>query len=162
LNIKFLLILKKRNNIIINNELYSEKLFIDIIKYILDRRYIKFEEKPVLDISNVTIDVNNISIIRKIFREKGLGEIFISSNYGNKNLNEILNENIFDGIYYSPQYDSLESVIIGSNKTFNYFYTRLLYYNFSELNVKDNKKIFRTSIPMSNYPFYLNIIFLWL
>ena len=156
MNINFLLILKKRNNIIINNELYSEKLFIDIIKYILDRRYIKFEEKPVLGISNFTIDFNNISIIRKIFREKGLGEIFILSNYGNKNLNETLNENIFDGIYYSPQYDSLEPVIIGSNKTFNYFYTRLLYYNFSEINFKDNKKIFRTSIPMSNYPCSLN------
>ena len=157
LKIHFLIIFEN-NGITINGEDFNiSKLFIDIMKYILDERYIKFNNKYVIGVNYDDIDENNINILRQRFKENGLGDIFILSNINDNSINSTLNNNTIDGQYFSTEYDSLEKVILHYNKTVGYFYLHLIYHNLfleSTLN-ESNLNIFRTSIPITKSPFYL-------
>lgn len=129
----------------------------DIKKYIIDERYIKINNKFVIGINRDDIDDNDINILRQKFRENNLGEIFILSGANDKNIKELINKNIYNGLYHSTSYDILEQTIFYFNKTYNYFYIHLLYENINfEYNYNYYKKndisIFRTSFPVPKCP----------
>ena len=147
---------KKANNFNVS------KFFSDIKKYVIDERYIKFRNKrPIIGINNKDIDEKDINILRQKFRENNLGEIFILLNVNdtyvndNNNISYALNKNIFDGLYYSTQTDSLEQVEFYYNKSYAYFYTELLYHNLLMNITKNYSYIFRTTVPLLNYPKYI-------
>ena len=151
LNIKFFLIwnFEEREE---NKNINITKFFNDIRKYIIDSRYIRFENKSVIGINFDDIKDNEIKFLRQMFKESQLGDIYILSNINDNNINNSNKINIFDGLYYSTKYDSLEKVN-HYNKTFGYFYTHLIYYNLL-LDFPINN-IFRTSEAMIKYPIYL-------
>ena len=129
----------------------------DIKKYIIDERYIKINNKFVIGINRDDIDDNDINILRQKFRENNLGEIFILSGANDKNIKELINKNIYNGLYHSTSYDILEQTIFYFNKTYNYFYIHLLYENINfEYNYNYYKNndipIFRTSFPVPKCP----------
>ena len=141
-----------------NKNFNVTKFFVDIKKYVMDERYIKFQNnRPIIGINNKDIEENDIDMLRDKFRENNIGEIFILLNVNDDNLirNTSLIKNSLDGIYYSTRIDSLERIMFGYNGTFGYFYTNLLYHNIN-LNITNNfSYIFRTSIPFANYPKYI-------
>ena len=162
LDINFLLIYEpeligKESNKNIN--LNISEFFYDIKEYVIDERYIKFNNtRPIIGINNKNIEEKDINILRQKFRENNLGEIFILLNVNDAYIkdNNALKKNIFDGVYYSTQIDSLDKVEFYNNNTYGYFYTDLLYHN-TFLNIKNNNNyMFRTSKPLINYPKYIN------
>ena len=133
------------------------KFFSDISKYVTDKRYIKFNnERPIIAIDDENIKEKDLNILRQNFRENNFGEIFILLK---SNDEYIINHNISlkksDGIFYSPQINSLEKVKFYYNRTYGYFYTELLYHNLLLNIMNNNSYIFRTSIPFLNYPKYI-------
>ena len=150
LKINFLIIFKKnkpKNNEI---DITNYKLFDIIIKYAVDKRYIKFFNKYVIGLNNGDFNKKEILIIREAFKINGLGEIFIISQTNNyKHIIEC--NNVYDGFYYSPKFDSLEKIKFHYNKTNGYFYTHLIYHNLLKPPL-NNSIIFRVSIPLSIYP----------
>jgi hypothetical protein len=153
-NINFLLIWKNEEREIYHDYKINQ-FFYDIKKYIIDGRYMKIDNKLVLGISNHNINESDINILRHLFKENELGELFILSNANQESLDNILKKNIFDGIYYSTKYDSLPKINLDWNKSNAYFYTHLLYVN-KHLKLPNNKKIYRTSEAMTKYPLYLD------
>ena len=108
---------EKNNNI--------SRLFIDIKKFIVDQRYIKFYNKSVIVFNQDDINRTDIFYLREKFRNNNLGEIYILSLTNNYN-QTIDNNSIYNGLCYSPSYISLEKVRLRHNKTISYFYTHLL------------------------------------
>ena len=153
LNINFLLICKNGENEVDFNYNINQ-LFSHIRNYVIDYRYIKIKNKPIIGIDDEIIKENDIYKLRQIFRNNKLGEIFILSNANDENIQNKANKNLFDGLYYSTHYNSLEKTYFNFNKSFGYFYTHLLYHNLF-LRFPNNKTIFRTSEAMSRYPIYL-------
>ena len=145
-----------------DNNFNVTKFFDDIKRYVIDDRYIKFKNKrPIIGINNKDIEEKDINILRQKFRENHIGEIFILLNVNdtyvndNNNISYKLNKNIFDGLYYSTQTDSLEQVEFHYNNSFGYFYTELLYHNLFMNITKNYSYIFRTSVPLLNYPKFI-------
>ena len=130
-------------------------LFTELKKYVIDERYIKYENKYMIGINNAFIKENEIKILKQLFNKNKLGEIFVLSNANDKNIQNIANKNIFDGIYYSTLHDSLEKTIFGYDRTFGYFYTHLLYHNFF-IKFPNIKNVYRTSEAMRKHSIYLN------
>ena len=155
LEINYFLIMQKENEETNHIKIDIIQFYDDIKKYVEDERYIKFEDKYVIGINNFDVNENDINILRQKFRESGLGEIFILSK-SNESKNNLSIKNIFDGLYHLPSYDSLEKVIFYFNNTNWYFYTHLLYNNLPEQINDENNIIFRTSIPLTKYPIYIN------
>ena len=154
LDINFFLIFKKEENEQ-NNNFSISGLFYDIKKYILDKRYIKFDNKSVIGINYNDIKEKEINTLKQMFKESQMEDIFILSNIKDDNITNIINQKTFDGFYYSTNYYTLEKIIFDYNNTFGYFYTDLIYYNLFLQLPKQNNKIFRTSIVISNYPKYI-------
>ena len=156
LKINFFLMIE--NNIFFNDKNAQNKnikKFIgDMEKYMSDERYIKFDNKPVISINNDNIDEDDIYYLRSAFKVNNFGEIFIISNSNDINLTNKIRENIYDGLYHSTSYESLEKIIYSFNNTYNYFYTNLLEENLQFLNNNkiNDTLIFRTSITISEYP----------
>ena len=150
---------KKDNKV---NTFNATKFFDDIKKYVIDNRYIRFKNKrPIIGINNKDIEKKDINILRQKFRENYIGEIFILLNVNDTyinndyNISYRLNTNIFDGLYYTTQTDFLEKVELDYNKLSSYYYTELLYHNLL-MNITENYLyIFRTSIPLLNFPKYI-------
>jgi hypothetical protein len=118
------------NNEIILEEKYeendSEKFIKDIKKYLIDKLYIRKDEKPIIGIYNIKTIPNlkeNILQIRQKAREFEIGEIFIISCLNGLNINEINNMNIFDGVYKSPPKDLIETKIKNTRENFTYYYS---------------------------------------
>ena len=161
LNIKFILIWENnyffgdKNPVATKNNV--DDFYNEVKKYILDERYIKNNNKFIIGINHEDIDVNDINNLRQKFRQNNLGEIFILSRANDKNIKELIDKNMYNGLYHSTSYEILEPTIFYFNKTYNYFYTHLLYQNlyFEYNNNYDNKSdiyIFRTSFPVPNFP----------
>ena len=148
LKINFLIIIEDNK---IKNAI--DKLFDNIIKYIEDKRYIKFFNKNVIGINKNSFNQENIIILREEFKKRQLDEIFILSlTYNYKYIKN--NSNINNGFCYSPEFYYLKKVKFHYNKTYVYFYTHLIYNNL--LNPPLNKSnIFRISLPMSKYPIFI-------
>ena len=150
LKIKYLLILfKEETNIKININITH--IFLGIYKYVIDERYIKFNNKIIILINQNLFDEIEIFSLRQKFKENNIADIFVLSI--SNNLNKSLERNISNGLYYSPSIDYLEKINFQYNKTYSYFYTHLIYRNLLE--EVSNNNIFRTSIPLSKYPIYI-------
>ena len=154
----FILVWKNNNdsNIInINSNDYSYKFFEDIKKYIIDTRYIKINEKPVIAIYD-NYNNDNLKYIIKNLREKciqkQIGEIYIIINLENYNLEEIKNKQIFDAAYeFYPNkrlnnFTSIHSLIR--------IYSSIIYFNLHDLvsepyvfkNISNDFPFFRCSM----------------
>ena len=147
---------KKKKNKDMNFKI--SKFCSDISKYVMDKRYIKFNnERPIIGINNTDINKTDLYTLRQNFRDNNLGEIFILLNANDSYIiyNNIFDKNKSDGIYYSTNLDFLDKVRFYYNKTYGYFYTELLYHNLF-LNITNNDSyIYRTSVPLLNYPKYI-------
>ena len=98
LKINFLIIFEK---MAIKVDIYT--LYIDIIKYIEDHRYIKIFNKYAIGINKDSFNKNDIIILRTKFKEHKLGEIFIISFTNNYSHNkENFNNN--SGFCFSPPF----------------------------------------------------------
>ena len=154
LAINFLLIIENNISKIDKINVNISHIFVNIEKYIIDERYIKFYNRSVIGLDKDYFDNTDVINLRKKFKEKKLGEIFILSMTKNFNHSKE-NNSLYDGLFYSPSVDYLEKIHFEHNKTFAYFYTHLLYLNLlaSPLN-----KIysFRVSVAMKEYPIYIN------
>ena len=155
--INFLLIVEINSTKIDEKNNNISRLFIDIKKFIVDQRYIKFYNKSVIVFNQDDINRTDIFYLREKFRNNNLGEIYILSLTNNYN-QTIDNNSIYNGLCYSPSYISLEKVRLRHNKTISYFYTHLLYFNLLKppLNNTLNNNLFRMSISMSKHPIYAN------
>ena len=107
-----------KNNELILEEKYeendSEKFIKDIKKYLIDKLYIRKDEKPIIGLYNIKTIPNlkeNILQIRQKAREFEIGEIFIISCLNGQKVYEIYNKNIFDGAYKSSPKELLETEI---------------------------------------------------
>ena len=130
----------------------------DISKYVMDSRYIKFNnERPIIGINNTEIKKKDLITLRQNFRAYNLGEIFILLNANDSYIhyNNITEKSKSDGLLYSTKLEFLDKVKFYYNNTFGYFYTELLYHNL-HLNIPNNDTyIYRTTVPLLNYPFYI-------
>ena len=153
LKINFLLIFEI-NGITTNDEGFNiSKLFIAIKKYIIDERYIKFNNKYVIGINNTGFNRLILIKLREKFKENKLGEIFIFLRINNYNISK--DNIIYNGFLYSPSYTSLEKIKFQYNGTYGYFYTHLLYQNLL-LPPLINGNFFRMSISMSKNHIVIN------
>jgi hypothetical protein len=134
-NFHYMLIWKNKkvineNNKIILEEKYEEndpeKFITDIKKYLIDRLYIRKNEKPIIGIYNIKAIPNlrkTILKMRQKAREFEIGEIFIISCLNGLNISEINNLNLFDGAYKSPPKDLIETKIKNTRENFTYYYS---------------------------------------
>ena len=129
-------------------EVYSQLFIKDIEKYLIDYRYIKINNKPLLGIYEA-YDLSNLNQTIKKFREKskeyGIGEIFILVCLNNSETNKILNSQLFDGAFDLPPHHSLGNFKTRFKNTF--IYSELIYknikYNYSN---SKNFSFFRCSM----------------
>ena len=153
LKIHFLLIFKKSREAINDEDFNISQIFIDIKKYVLDERYIKFENKSVIGINNSCFNNFFLIKLREKFKVNKLGEIYLLKK--TNDYKRLKDNKIYNGFLYSPSYHSLERIKLQYNKTFGYFYTHLLYYNLL-LSPYINNKFFRMSISMVKYPLLIS------
>ena len=140
------------NNEIILEEKYeendSEKFIKDIKKYLIDKLYIRKNEKPIIGIYNIKAIPNlkeNILKIRQNARKFEIGEIFIITCLNGLKISEINYMNIFDGAYTSSPKELIEIQI--KNTKDNYIY----YYSLFISNITYNNK-------NSNFSFYKGVM----
>jgi hypothetical protein len=151
LNINFFLIIKKSETNI--NYINISLIYLNLRKYIVDYRYIKFNTKSLIGITQIDINKKFIIKLREKFREDQFGEIYIlTKTYDYKY--KLDNRSIFDGLLYFPYFESLEPIRLGE-KNITYFYKYLLYINLLKPPI-NNDNIFRMSLPMSEFPVYSN------
>ena len=151
LNINFFLIIKTNETIINSTNFNVSYIYINIKKYFVDHRYIKFNNKSLIGLTQIDFNEKNTIQLREKFREDQLGEIYILSNTSDSKYN-LNNGSIFDGLLYFPSYDLLKPINLGDKKI-TYFYTNLLYINLLNPPI-NNTNIFRISLPMSKFPVY--------
>ena len=151
LKINFLLLIENYRK---NVEAYINltKIFIDIKKYIIDERYIKFYNKYVIGLNDDAFNKSDINFFREKFKDDKLGKIFILSR-SNIHNNSIEDKNFCDGLLYSPSYESLERIFFKYNKSYEYFYSHLLYHNLLDFPLNNNI-CFRMSLALSKYPLF--------
>ena len=159
LDFKFLLIWANENwtrrwnglnkKILIKQEYnYNDPInfIIDIKKYLIDKRYIKINEKPIIGLyepMNIPNLEETISLWRKESINLGIGEIFILVTLNNNTYDEFKNIGLFNGVYeFSPR-DSFNYKIKYSP---NLLYTATLYKNINFINVSDDLPLFRGSM----------------
>ena len=113
----------------------------DIKKYLIDKRYIRIDGKPILGLYEPN-KVPNLREVIKIWRQKsrqfGIGEIFILISINYNKLEKFQNLNLFDAAYEFPPRNSFHNHRIPGKKTL--IYSELLYkssnLNESNFNIK--------------------------
>ena len=157
LSMPFLLILKTNGITDEKGESIDfDKISLNLTKYILDKRYIKIDNKPVIMLNHDKIDEIKIENIRRSFKNNKFGEIFILSNIDEKNLND-KNKNDkrgSNGQYYLTSLEELPKVNLYYKELYSYFYTHLLYHDKEIFSNIANNNIFRSSISINKYPIY--------
>lgn len=125
------------------NECDSFNFIKDIKKYIIDERYIKIDNKPIIGlyepkkISNLSTTILNW---RNESKKLGLGEIYILVCLNNYSLNEMKKFKLFDAVYEFPPRDSLKY----SLKYFPYLlYMKTLYKNLDYENITNDFPLYR-------------------
>ena len=107
------------------------KFIKDIKKYIIDKRYIKIDKKPVIGIYEPTKILNlneTIFIWREKAKEYGIGEIYILVSLNNHHIEEFNSKQLFNGIYqFFPRDPFFESKFIYNSQYYCYLYTSILY-----------------------------------
>lgn len=152
--IQFLLVLERDKEEVNHADINITQFFLEIKNIIIDERYIKFDNKPVIGINQEECNNKNIELLREKFKDYGLGDIYILIR-NNSNTPIIQKKTEFDGEVYSPTHQSLEKVIFYYNNTFGYFYTHLLYHNLLDNSYDKRSNIFRTSVAIAKYPLYV-------
>ena len=110
LEINFFLIFENIN--FLKGQKHNINKFInDIKKYMLDERYIKFNNKYIIGLINESLNENDINLLRSAFKENNIDEIFIISNANDININKKIRKNIYDGLYHSTSYESTSLAI---------------------------------------------------
>ena len=129
-------------------EEYSLLFIKDIEKYLIDHRYIKINNKPLLGIYEPYDLINLNQIIKKIrekSKETGIGEIFILACLNKNETRKIINSQLFDGAFDFPPHHLLGNFKIRFKNTF--IYNELIYknieYNYSN---SRNFSFFRCSM----------------
>ena len=123
-----------------------EKFIKDIEKYLIDNRYIKIDEKPVIGVYEPYKIINlNKTILtwRKKAREYGIGEIFILVTLNQYNIEELQKMNLFNGVYQFSPRDTFDCKIKSKS---NYLYTGTLYKEFNLTNIKNDFYLFKGSM----------------
>ena len=129
------------------NKNSMEKFIIDIKNYLLDERYIKVNNSPIIGIYSPN-NIDNISSLISIWRlkakEVGIENIFILGYLNSKNLkNETIYKNkILDGIIFLPNFEEL----FRDYNNQKYFFYKSLLYEFEFNKIIDLK--FFGSIPL--------------
>jgi len=128
------------------NEIDPYNFIKDIKKYIIDRRYIKINDKPIIGLyepKKVPNISRTISIWRETSKKIWLGEIFIIACLNDNNYKEMKDLNLFDATYeFSPR-DSLKNFV----KDRPYLlYTTTLYKDVEYLNASDDFPLYRGSM----------------
>jgi lipopolysaccharide biosynthesis protein len=157
LNFPFLLIWANENwtrqwnggnkDILIKQE-YRDKdpeLFIkDIKKYLIDKRYIKIENRPVIGLYE-PFYIPQLNKTIKIWREKsieyGIGNIFILVCLSNHKINKIQDIKLFDGAYDFPPRNKIKNIRLKYRNTNIFLYSSLIYKNIYLNNIIDSKKL---------------------
>ena len=117
----------------------------DIKKYLIDKRYIRIDDKPILGLYEPN-KVPNLREVIKIWRQKsrqfGIGEIFILISINYNKLEKFQNLNLFDAAYEFPPRNSFHNHRIPGKKTL--IYSELLYKskNLNESNFNLHKLLF--------------------
>ena len=119
---------------------------IDIKKYLIDKRYIKINQKPIIGLYEPK-NIPNLEKIISQWREEciklGIGEIFILVTLNNNTYEEFKKIGLFNGVYeFSPR-DSFNCKIKYSK---NLLYTATLYKNINFINATDDFPLFRGSM----------------
>ena len=135
-----------KNGEILMKQEYRDKdpeLFIkDIKKYIIDFRYIKINNKPIIGLYE-PFKIPKLNKTIKIWREKskeyGIGKIFILICVNRNSIKKIQNLKIFDGAYDFPPRNNIDKIFIKFKKTF--LYSELLYKNIYLNKIINTKKI---------------------
>ena len=125
----------------------------DIKKYVIDKRYIKIDNKPVIGLYEPKKIPNlkeTIMIWRKESREIGIGEIFILISINNYNIMDFHNLNLFDGSYEFPPRNSFYNHRIFKKNT--YIYSELLFKS-SNLN--------EARLNFTKFPFFRGSMLEW-
>ena len=151
LNIKFFLIIEKSETEINYININISYIYMNLRKYIIDYRYIKFNNKSLIGIIQADTNEKFISQLREKFRKDQLGEIYILSNTYDYSY-KLDNRSIFDGLLYFPSYETLKPIRLGK-KNITYFYKNLLYNNLLKPPINNNNS-YRMSLPMSEFPVY--------
>ena len=130
---------------------------IDLIyKYLLDKRYIAFNNIPIIGIDSPEKIKNikqTISIWRKKITDYGIEKIFILGALNNKKLLCNKEQNYIDGYAYLPTYNAIEPYEFENRKS--YSYKGLIYDNLFE---KSDCILFQSSlVPYKNENRNLNI-----
>ena len=115
----------------------------DIKKYIIDKRYIKINDKAIIGLyesEKVQNLSNTISIWRQSAKKIGLGEIYIISCLNSHSYKEMKDLKLFDATYeFSPR-DSLKYFV----KDMPYsLYTTTLYKDIDNINISDDFPLYR-------------------
>jgi hypothetical protein len=100
----------------------------DIKKYVIDRRYIRIDNKPILGLyepDKVPNIRNTIEIWRQKSRQFGIGEIFILISINYNKIEKYQNLSLFDAAYEFPPRNSFHNHRIPDKKTL--IYPELLY-----------------------------------
>ena len=126
------------------NEKDSEKFIKDIKKYLIDERYIKINNKPVIGIFDY-YNINNlnktINIWRNKSREYGIGEIYILINLINYNIESLKETKLFDAAYeFFPNDELVNFTLI---YTLIRIYTSSIYFNNNINNINNDFPLFR-------------------
>ena len=137
-NFHYMLIWKNEEVIDENNETIleekyedndSEKFIKDIKKYLIDKLYIRTNEKPIIGIYKIKVIPNLRKFIFKIrqkAREFEIGEIFIISCLNGLKISEVSNMKIFDGAFKLPPKDLKETKIKNTREKYTYYYSLIL------------------------------------
>jgi hypothetical protein len=126
----------------------SEEFIKDIRKYLIDKLYIRTNGKPIIGIFNIKAIPNlrkTILKMREKAREFGIGEIFIISCLNGLKISEIINLNIFDGVYKLPPKDLKEAGIKNTRNNYTYYYS-LIFNNIMNKNKIENFPVYKGSM----------------
>ena len=127
-----------------------ENFIKDIKKYIIDKRYIKINGKPIIGIYEPR-KIPNIQRTVFTWREKskeyGIGEIYIIVCLNDGNFEEYEKIKLFNAVYQFSPRDSMTFATLIKSKTNYYAYTASLYneFNISD-NILDNFQFYRGSM----------------
>jgi len=126
---------------------------ISIKKYIIDDRYIKIDNKPILGLyepSKIPKLKKTMRIWRKKSREIGIGEIFILICINRNKTQDFQDLNLFDASYEFPPRNSFQNNRILNKKTL--IYSELLY---------KSKDFNDTNINLQKFPYFRGSMVEW-
>ena len=113
-----------------------------IQEFMFNKLYIKINSKPILIISNpLLFDRNEILLLRKVFKSKGIDDIFIICPL--ENYFYLKETKSIDGVYDLPKYELRNNTNI---KTPIYYYSGIIYKNIKLNNFESKPVLFRTSL----------------